>query len=292
MLNIQVGSATCGQNEKVYTIAEIGINHNGSLENALRLIDHAVDAGYNAVKFQKRTVDIVYTAEDLGKPRESVFGKTNGDLKYGLEFDESQYKVISDYCKSNDIDWFASPWDVPSVDFLERANVIAHKVASACLTDAALLKAIGSTEKPVFLSTGMSTLNQIGRAIETIGHDKIILLHCVSTYPAKNADLNLAVIETLRNTFNLNVGYSGHEVGVLPSVIAVAKYGACVVERHITLDRSMWGSDQSASLELSGSRKLISYINECSDLDGNPEKRILDIEVENLRKLRRVDDFK
>ena len=292
MLNIQVGSSTCGQNDKVYTIAEIGINHNGSLENALRLIDHAVDAGYNAVKFQKRTVDIVYTAEDLSKPRESVFGKTNGDLKYGLEFDESQYKTISDYCKSKNIDWFASPWDVPSVDFLERANVIAHKVASACLTDASLLKAIGTTGKPVFLSTGMSTLDQIGRAIKTIGHNKIILLHCVSTYPAKNADLNLSVIDTLRKTFNLNIGYSGHEVGVLPSVIAVAKYGACVVERHITLDRSMWGSDQSASLELSGSRKLISYINECRDLDGSPEKRILDIEVENMRKLRRVDDFK
>lgn len=292
MKNFQVGSYTCGQGEKVYAIAEIGINHNGSVENALRLIDHAVDAGYTAVKFQKRTVDIVYSSEDLQKPRESVFGKTNGDLKYGLEFGKAEYKVISDYCKTNKIEWFASPWDVPSVEFLESEDVIAHKVASACLTDASLLKAIGSTGKPVFLSTGMSTLSQIDHAINTIGHDKIALLHCVSTYPAKNTDLNLAVINTLRETFKLNVGYSGHEVGVLPSIIAVAKYGACVVERHITLDRSMWGSDQSASLELSGSRKLISYIDECNDVVGSPEKIILEIEKENMRKLRRVDDFK
>jgi N-acetylneuraminate synthase len=292
MKSIQVGQNRCGDSEKVYTIAEIGINHNGSLENALKLIDHAIEAGYTAVKFQKRTVDVVYSESELNKPRESVFGQTNGDLKYGLEFSATEYNEISNYCKSKNIAWFASPWDEESVGFLESFEVIAHKVASACLTDKSLLSEIGKTEKPVFLSTGMSTLSQIEKAIKAIGHEKIILLHCVSAYPVKNEDLNLAVIETLRKTFNLNVGYSGHEVGVLPSIIAVAKFGACVIERHITLDRAMWGSDQSASLEISGSRKLISYINESFEVVGNSDKVILDIEIENMRKLRRVDDFK
>ncbi len=288
---VKIGNKFCGANTKPYTIAEIGINHNGSLETAFKLIDLAVDAGFDAVKFQKRDLSIVYTPEELLKPRENFYGATNGDLKRGLEFDYSDYEKIQNYCDTKSIDWFASPWDLNSLAFLEKFNVVAHKVASACLTDANLLKAMGKTGKPIILSTGMSSLNQVRQAVELIGHDQIVILHCVSTYPAKNSDLNLSVINTLKTEFSLPVGYSGHEVGVLPSVLAVSTYGARMIERHITLDRSMWGSDQSASLESTGAKKLISYINESYEVIGSPEKKIYDFEIGNLEKLRRVKDF-
>ena len=291
MNSVRIGNKFCGANAKPYTIAEIGINHNGSLETAFKLIDLAVDAGFDAVKFQKRDVSVVYTPEELLKPRENFYGATNGDLKRGLEFDYSDYEEIQNYCNTKSIDWFASPWDLNSLTFLEKFNVVAHKVASACLTDANLLKAMGKTGKPIILSTGMSTLHQVRQAIELIGHDQIVILHCVSTYPAKNSDLNLSVINTLKTEFSLPVGYSGHEVGVLPSVLAVSTYGAKMIERHITLDRSMWGSDQSASLESTGAKKLISYINESYEVIGSPEKKIYDFEIGNLEKLRRVKDF-
>ena len=288
---VKIGNKFCGQNTKPYTIAEIGINHNGSLETAFKLIDLAVDAGFDAVKFQKRDLSIVYSADELLKPRENFYGATNGDLKRGLEFDLSDYEAIQNYCEKNSIDWFASPWDLNSLAFLERFNVVAHKVASACLTDSNLLKSMGKTGKPIILSTGMSSLDQVRQAVKLIGHDQIVILHCVSTYPAKNSDLNLSVIDTLKSEFNLPVGYSGHEVGVLPSVLAVSTYGATMIERHITLDRSMWGSDQSASLESTGAKKLISYINESYEVVGSPEKKIYDFEIGNLEKLRRVRDF-
>lgn len=290
MKTVTIGSKEISA-DSVYLIAEIGINHNGSIETAKQLMKVASDAGFDAVKFQKRTVNVVYSPEELSKPRESVFGKTNGDLKYGLEFGKNEYQDIDLYSKKLGIDWFASPWDLQSVDFLEEFDVVAHKVASASLTDKELLVRLRKTGKPIILSTGMSTLNQISNAVEIIGKRDLILMHTVSTYPAKNIDLNLRTINTLREKFGVLVGYSGHEVGVLPSVIAVSKYNACLLERHITLDRSMWGSDQAASLEPNGMNRLVQYINEAKEVDGDGVKRILDQEIPIQEKLRRVTDF-
>lgn len=289
-MTVKVGSKSIGDGEDTYLIAEIGINHNGNLENAYRLIENAKVAGFNAVKFQKRTIEVVYTKEELEQPRENFFGKTNGDLKRGLEFNKEDYSKIDKFCDSIGIDWFASPWDEASVDFLENFGVVAHKIASASLTDKSLLKKIRGTNKPVFLSTGMSTIDQIEKAVEILDINNLILLHAVSSYPVKDSDLNLSVINTLKKTFpNVPIGYSGHEVGVLPSVIAVAKFGAVCVERHITLDRAMWGSDQSASLELPGMVKMVRDIREIPKLIGNGEKIIQEIEIGPMNKLRRVN---
>ena len=290
MKTVMIGSKEISA-DTIYLIAEVGINHNGNIETAKQLMKVASEAGFHAVKFQKRTVNVVYSPEELSKPRESVFGKTNGDLKYGLEFGKSEYREIDLYAKELGLDWFASPWDLQSVDFLEEFDVVAHKVASASLTDKELLVKLRKTGKPIILSTGMSTLSQISKAVDIIGKDDLILMHTVSTYPAKNRDLNLRTINTLREEFGVLVGYSGHEVGVLPSVIAVSKYKACLLERHITLDRSMWGSDQAASLEPNGMHRLVQYITEAKDVDGDGVKRILDQEITIQEKLRRVADF-
>lgn len=292
MAKVKVGSAQIGDGEPTYLIAEIGINHNGSLENALNLIDNAKVAGFNAVKFQKRTVEVVYSEEELKAPRESIFGNTNGHLKRGLEFSRSQYETIASHCKRINIQWFASPWDEASVDFLEDLDVLAHKVASASLTDKGLLERLALTGKPVFLSTGMSNLVQIARAIGYLDSKNLILMHTVSTYPAVDSDLNLSAINTLRESFpGIPVGYSGHEVGVLPSLIAVAKYGAVCVERHVTLDRAAWGSDQAASLELPGMVKLARDIREIPKLLGDGRKEVLEKEIPIMKKLRRVDSI-
>lgn len=292
MPTVNLGSTRVGVGEPTYLIAEIGINHNGSLENAIKLIDNAKAAGFDAVKFQKRTVDVVYTEAELNSPRESVFGKTNGDLKRGLEFSRTQYESIALHCQRIGIQWFASPWDEASVDFLEELEVVAHKVASASLTDKGLLERLASTGKPILLSTGMSNLEQIARAVAILDHKKLILLHTVSTYPAVDSDLNLSALETLKDSFpEIPVGYSGHEVGVLPSLIAVAKYGAVCVERHVTLDRASWGSDQAASLELPGMVKLARDIREIPKLIGNGKKEIIEKEIPIMKKLRRVDSI-
>lgn len=284
-------NAQLTENTFPFLIAEIGINHNGDLSLAKKLISVAKLSGFDAVKFQKRTVEVVYTAEELDKPRESIYGSTNRDLKLGLEFGREEYLEIDEYCKSIGILWFASPWDTQSVDFLEQFNIPVYKVASACLTDSKLLARIKLTTKPVILSTGMSTMEQVNSAIDILDRSKTSLLHCVSTYPAENSDLNLEVINTLRQSFKLPVGYSGHERGVLPSVIAVASYQASIIERHITLDRSMWGSDQAASLEPQGMYKLVKYINESIESRGSKNKMILDSELPVLKKLRRISDF-
>lgn len=292
MPTVNIGSTRVGVGEPTYLIAEIGINHNGSLENAIKLIDNAKAAGFDAVKFQKRTVDVVYTEAELNTPRESVFGKTNGDLKRGLEFSRTQYESIAIHCQRVGIQWFASPWDEASVDFLEELDVVAHKVASASLTDKGLLERLASTGKPILLSTGMSNLEQIARAVAILDHKKLILLHTVSTYPAVDSDLNLSALETLKNSFpEIPVGYSGHEVGVLPSLIAVARYGAVCIERHVTLDRASWGSDQAASLELPGMVKLARDIREIPKLIGNGKKEIIEKEIPIMKKLRRVDSI-
>jgi N-acetylneuraminate synthase len=290
--SVKVGSYMVGTNQPVYTIAEIGINHNGSLDNALKLIDASSLAGFNAVKFQKRTVDVVYTAEELSMPRESVFGNTNGDLKRGLEFGKSEYEQISARCKSNGIDWFASPWDELSVDFLEELGVIAYKIASASITDKGLLERVRRTGKPVFMSTGMANLEIIQKAVNCLDSSCLILMHTVSTYPASNNDLNLSAIRTLRSTFpNVPIGYSGHEVGLLPSIIAVAKYDAVCIERHVTLDRAMWGSDQAASIEPSGMIRLIRDIKSLTPMYGSGNKEILEKEIPIMKKLRRKNDL-
>jgi N-acetylneuraminate synthase len=288
--SMKINGVQVSKNSEVYLIAEIGINHNGSLNTALKLIEEAKKSGFNAVKFQKRNIDVVYSLTELAQPRESVFGTTNGDLKRGLEFGESEYSEINEFCKDQKIDWFASPWDVESVDFLENLDVVAHKVASACNSDKDLLKRINETGKPVFLSTGMSTLEMIEKSLDYLDHSKLVLLHAVSTYPAENSNLNLNWINILKEKFpHIPIGYSGHEVGIVPSVVAVAKYGACCVERHITLDRSMWGSDQAASLEPAGMKKLVSYIREIPQLHGSDLKIILSEEEAVSKKLRRVN---
>ena len=224
---VKIGNKLIGEGEPVFIIAEIGINHNGDSNIAKQLIDMAVSAGCDAVKFQKRTIEVVYTPEELDKPRENPFGTTNGDLKRGLEFGEEQYKEIDRYCKEKGIIWFASPWDEQSVDFLEKFDVPCYKIASASLTDDALLKHIASKGKPIILSTGMSTIEQIKHAVELLTEDNLILLHCTATYPSKDEELNLKVIPWLKENFNCPIGYSGHEPGVYSS-LAAAVLGACV----------------------------------------------------------------
>ncbi|MFA7707422.1 MAG: N-acetylneuraminate synthase family protein [Candidatus Pacearchaeota archaeon] len=284
---VKIGNKLIGHDQPVYIIAEIGINHNGSIELAKQLIDLAVQSGCDAVKFQKRTVDLVYTPEELAKPRESPFGTTNGDLKRGLEFGEEQYKEIDRYCKEKGITWFASPWDIPSVDFLEKFNVPCYKIASASLTDKDLLIKIKSTGKPIILSTGMSTMEEINRAVKLLGEDNLIILHCTSTYPTDPKEHNLSTIKTFRKYFNCPIGYSGHEVEVTPTIAATA-LGACVVERHITLDRAMYGSDQAASLERKGIEMVCSAARYMPIYLGRPNKIVFDSEKPIIDKLRKV----
>jgi len=289
MKEVKIGNAMVGDNHPCYIVAEIGINHNGDIEMAKKLIDVAVHAECNAVKFQKRTIDVVYTKEDLSKPRENPFGETNGDLKYGLEFEKEQYDQIDQYCKEKGIAWYFSPWDEKSVDFAEQYNPPCHKIASATLTDDGLLQHIRSKDRPIILSTGMSTLEQVDHAVEVLGKEDLILLHSCSTYPAYYEELNLRVIPTLKQRYAIPVGYSGHETG-LPSSSAAVALGACMIERHITLDRSMWGSDQAASLEPNGISRLVRDIRLIETAMGDGVKRLIEREVPIMQKLRRVDN--
>ena len=286
-MSVKIGNTDVGPGHPCYIIAEIGINHNGSVETALQLVAAAKAAGCNAVKFQKRTVDVVYTAEELARPRESVYGHTNGDLKRGLEFGLDEYTSIDEYCQAAGIDWFASCWDAASIEFMYPFDMPCIKVASASLTDDDLLLNLCYREKPVILSTGMSTLEQIDHAVDVLGADNLILLHCVSTYPAYNNELNLRAIQTLKDRYHVPVGYSGHELGIASTVAAVA-LGACVVERHITLDRTMWGSDQSASLEPDELKELVRDIRFVESALGDGVKRVMEREVPVMEKLRRA----
>jgi len=284
---VSVAGKLIGSGQPCFVIAELGINHNGSLEIAKKLIDVAVKAGCHAVKFQKRTVEVVYTPEELTKPRENPFGSTNGDLKRGLEFGKDQYDEIDRYCREKGILWFASPWDEGSVDFLEQYDSPCYKIASASLTDDGLLRYVLDKGRPIILSTGMSTMEQVRHAVSVLGEKELVILHCVATYPSKDTELNLLVIQTLMKEFpNIPIGYSGHESGVAMSLAAVAM-GACVVERHITLDRSVWGSDQAASLEPKGIELLIRDIREFEGAKGDGVKRVLETEIPIMKKLRR-----
>ncbi len=284
---VNIGGRLVGPGEACYVIAEIGINHNGSMDLARRLISASVLAGCQAVKFQKRTVDVVYSKEELDRPRENPFGATNGDLKRGLEFGDAEYKEIAEYCRMHDIHWFASCWDEASVDFIDRYAPPCYKIASASLTDDNLLRHHRATGRPIILSTGMSTVEQIDHAVEVLGTKDLVLMHTTSTYPSKLEELNLRMIETLRDRYQVPVGYSGHEVG-LPTTLAAAVMGACIVERHITLDRAMWGSDQAASVEPQGMSRLVSYIRAVEKATGDGVKRVYDSEKPIIEKLRRV----
>lgn len=284
---VKIGNKLIGDGQSTFVIAEIGINHNGDMNIAKKLIDVAVEAGCDAVKFQKRTVDVVYTKEELDRPRENPFGQTNGDLKRGLEFGEAQYREIDAYCRDKGVLWFSSCWDEGSVDFMEKFNPPCYKIASASLTDDNLLRHHKKTGRPIILSTGMSTMSQIAHAVEILGSDNLIILHCTSTYPSKPEELNLNVITTLKKAFPCPVGYSGHEVGLSTTVAAVA-LGACVIERHITLDRAMWGSDQSASVEPQGFERLVRDIRVIENAMGDGVKTVYESEKPIITKLRRV----
>jgi len=284
---VQIGNYLIGDGQPSFVIGEIGINHNGSLDIARSLISVAKNAGCNAIKFQKRTIEIVYTAEELAKPRENPFGPTNGDLKRGLEFGLEQYKEIDEYCREVDILWFASPWDEASVDFIAQFPVPCYKIASASLTDDHLIAHIRKQGKPVLLSTGMSTYEEIDHAVEILGKEDLILLHTCSAYPSRYDELNLRQIPALKARYGVPVGYSGHETGIATTVAAVAM-GACAVERHITLDRAMWGSDQAASLEPSGLSRVVRDIRLVEEAFGTGEKIVQEREVPVMQKLRRV----
>jgi N-acetylneuraminate synthase len=287
MNTVKIGSYLVGEAEPCFMVAEIGINHNGDIEIAKQLIDSAVVANCQAVKFQKRTIDVVYTPQELERPRESPFGQTNGDLKRGLEFGKAQYEEINAYCQKKGILWFASCWDEGSVDFIEQFEPPCYKIASASLTDDKLLHHHRQYNRPIILSTGMSTLEQIDHAVQILDRENLILLHTNSTYPAVVSELNLKAIPALCERYNLPIGYSGHETGLAPSVAAVA-LGARVLERHITLDRAMWGSDQSASVEPAGFIRLIKDIRNVEMALGDGAKKVWPSEVPVMNKLRRV----
>jgi len=285
---VTVGDHTIGAGHPCYVIAEIGINHNGELENAKKLIDVAAEAGCQAVKFQKRTPDISTPENQKNVQRETPWGvMTYLEYKHRIEFGDAEYKEIADYSAKKGLDWFASPWDVPSVEFLENHGVTVHKVASASITDIPLLEALRDTGKPIILSTGMSTMDEIDKAVEVVGTDKLVLMHATSTYPLDPKEANLLMINTLRERFGVPVGYSGHETGLQVSLAAVA-LGADALERHITLDRAMWGTDHGASLVPTGLSRLIRYVRVIEEALGDGVKRVYESEEGPRAKLRRA----
>ena len=274
--------------KKPYLIAEIGINHNGDINIAKRLIKNAIDCGFNSVKFQKRTINIVYDKKTLDTPRESQWGKTTREQKLGLEFEKPEYDEIDNYCKELNIDWFASAWDIQSLDFLDNYDLKYHKIASAMIVDHKFLNAVAERNKHTFISTGMSTKEDIDNAVRIFKKHNCSfeLMHCVSTYPMLIEDANLITINQLKKEYNCNVGYSGHENGVVVSLAAVM-FDITSLERHITLDRTMYGSDQAASLELSGMQNLTKSIDKILLSVGEPSLgKIIDEELPIAKKLR------
>ncbi len=288
---IKLGNKLVGDNHPAYVIAEIGINHNGDLELAKQMITAAAHAGADAVKFQKRTPEVCTPPDQQKQMRETPWGYiTYLDYRYKVEFNLEQYQEIDRHCKSLGVDWFVSVWDEQSVDFMEKFNTPAYKLPSASLTDHNLLKHVRKTGKPVIISTGMSTMSQIHKGVEAVGLDNLIIMHATSAYPCDPEELNLRMITTLRKEFpNTPIGYSGHEVGLVPSAVAVA-LGASSVERHFTLDRAMWGSDQAASVEPGGFEKLVKYIRVVEQGMGDGVKKVYDSELSSMKKLRRVTD--
>ena len=285
---VRIAGRLIGYGHPTYIVAEIGVNHNGDLEIAKKMIDAAVHAGVDAVKFQKRTPEVSTPLEQQMQMRETPWGYiTYLEYRRKVEFGEAEYREIDRYCKKRNIPWFTSVWDEPSVDFLERFHTPAFKIPSAALTDHNLLRHLRKTGKPLILSTGMSTIEQIKVAVDVLSSEDLIITHATSTYPCDSAELNLRMIGTLRETFPCPIGYSGHEVGLVTSVVAVA-LGACLVERHITLDRAMWGSDQSASVEPGGFERLVKYVRVTEAALGDGVKKVYESEMSSLNKLRRV----
>ncbi|QGV78911.1 N-acetylneuraminate synthase family protein [Streptomyces ficellus] len=284
-----LGRRAAGPGEPVYVTGEIGINHNGDLGKALALVDAAADAGCDAVKFQKRTPEICTPRDQWDVERDTPWGRmTYIDYRHRVEFGEDEYRAIDEHCRERGIDWFASPWDTDAVAFLEKFDPPAHKVASASLTDDELLRTLRATGRTVVLSTGMSTPKQIRHAVEVLGSDTILLCHATSTYPAVAEELNLRVIQSLMRDYpNIPIGYSGHETGLQTTLAAVA-LGACFVERHITLDRAMWGSDQAASVEPGGLTRLVRDIRTIETALGDGIKKVYESELAPMKKLRRV----
>jgi N-acetylneuraminate synthase len=274
--------------KKPYLIAEIGINHNGDINIAKQLIQNAKDCGFDSVKFQKRTIEIVYDKKTLDTPRESPWGTTTREQKFGLEFEKREYDEINNYCKKVNIEWFASAWDIQSINFLDNYNLKYNKIASAMIIDLNFLNEIAKRKKHTFISTGMSTKNDIDNAVSIFKKNNCSfeLMHCVSTYPMKTEDANLITINQLKKEYNCEVGYSGHENGVIVSLTALM-LGISSLERHITLDRTMYGSDQAASLELSGMKNLTESMNKILSSIGEPSLgKILDEEKQIAKKLR------
>ncbi|MDZ4158931.1 MAG: N-acetylneuraminate synthase family protein [Anaerolineaceae bacterium] len=287
---VKLGERWVGDAQPTYLVAEIGVNHNGDLEIARDLIRSAKAAGVDAVKFQKRTPELCVPPEQRDQKRETPWGYiTYLEYRHKMEFDADGYREIDNYCKELEIPWFASVWDELSVDFLEPFESVCYKVPSAALTDHNLLRKLRETGKPIILSTGMSTMEQIRAAVGIMDVDKMIITHATSAYPCDPEELNLKMIHTLRDEFPCPIGYSGHEVGLIPSVVAVA-LGACMIERHITLDRAMWGSDQAASVEPGGFERLVKYVRVTELSMGDGVKQVYESELPSLRKLRRVQE--
>jgi N-acetylneuraminate synthase len=284
---VKIDDRLIGDGHPTFIVAEIGINHNGDLDIAKQLIDVAKWAGADAVKFQKRTPELCVPEDQKDKMRETPWGYiTYLEYRLRIEFDKKEYREIDRYCKEKGMMWFASPWDEQSVDFLEEFQPVCYKIASASLTDDVLLKRLKETGRLLILSTGMSTMEDIRKTVDFLGLDNLMIAHTTSTYPCEPEELNLRMIPTLREEFPVPIGYSGHEVGLVPSTIAVS-LGACLVERHITLDRALWGSDQAASVEPGGLRRLVKYIRVTEQSLGDGVKRVYESEKPSLKKLRR-----
>ncbi len=287
-ISVKIGNRLIGEGQPTYIIAEIGINHNGDLETAKDMIRAAHEVGADAVKFQKRTPLLCVPEEQRSQMRETPWGYISYlDYRYKVEFGETEYREIDILCKSLGIDWFASVWDTEAVDFLEAFKPLCYKVPSASLTDLELLKKLVATGRPLIVSTGMSTMEEIRTSMKLIPMDRLIITHTTSAYPCAPDELNLRMVETLKEEFPCPIGYSGHEVGLIPSVVSVA-LGSCLVERHFTLDRAMWGGDQAASVEPGGFERLVKYIRVTEQALGDGVKKVYDSEIPIRKKLRRV----
>jgi N-acetylneuraminate synthase len=284
---ILIGGRSVGVGQPVYVVAEIGINHNGSLDNCKALIDAAAKAGCDAVKFQKRTPELCVPVDQRSRRRETPWGEMSYlEYRYKIELGEPEYRAIDAHCRSKGIHWFASCWDEPSVDFIQQFKPVAYKIASASLTDSALLQHTRQQGAPVILSTGMSTEQEIAAAVQVLGKEQLLICHATSAYPCRPEELNLRMIQTLRARYELPIGYSGHETGLQTTVAAVA-LGACLVERHITLDRATWGTDQAASVEPAGLMRLVRDIRVVEAALGDGKKRVYESELAIRDKLRR-----
>ena len=285
---LKIGKHIIGTGHPTYIIAEIGINHNGDIEIAEKMIRAAKQAGVDAVKFQKRTPLLCVPPEERSKMRETPWGYiTYLEYREHVEFGEAEYTRIDQLCKDLNIDWFASVWDEEAIDFLEQFDPIAYKVPSAALTDTGLVDKLNATGRPIILSTGMSTMEQIRKLVAHFDMDRLAITHATSAYPCDPKELNLRMVETLAQEFDCPVGYSGHETGLVPTVVAVG-LGATIVERHFTLDRAMWGTDQSASVEPSGMARLVKYIRVTEQALGDGVKKVYDSKLSSMKKLRRV----